>query len=688
MRATLTKLLGGIALAVALPALLLLLFEGGLRLFGYGYDDRFSRSVTRPDGSRHEERNPTFTRPFFAEALLRWAPWFSLPVDKPVDETRIFVFGGSAAMGDPEPAYSPARALEVMLRAQYPERAFNVVNAAMTATNSHVALQAARDALALEPDLYVVYVGNNEVIGPFGPTAVLTPALQTPGAIAFHLTLKELRLVQLIDAMLYALAGGDDQFADWGGMEMFLDHRLPADDPRLDTVYANYRYNLRTLVDEATAAGVPVILCTVPVNLRDFAPFASTGEPLPDPAVTVADEGYLEALADRAEAHPDHAYAQFTYAEALLAAGENEAAADRFRRARDLDTLRFRADARLNATVRDVATETGAPLYDAEVFLAHASDQGLPGDALFWEHVHLTPKGTYEFVRGLLPVVASALALPTPGEPLELAALHQRLGFTVGDQVRLHEQMISRLGRAPFVTQPGNAERRGALGQMHAIFQQMAQQPAMQQQARATYEAALGHRPEDWWLLTSYGDLLSKLGETREAHRVLAQTIALYPRNDAALLSLAYQEFAYGSITRGDELVAEALAINPYQEAPQLEKGRALVRGGRLAEAAPVLQQVIREHPRQRDAYLLLADVYFRQQDLRLARGIVREAIHIYPEDAPLHFRLGLLYEMDNRLEQARTSVEAAVALDPNNESYRTALRRLGGEAPAEGVTP
>ena len=37
----------------------------------------------------------------------------------------------------------------------------------MAAINSHVVLPIAKDAARYEPDLFVVYLGNNEVIGPF-----------------------------------------------------------------------------------------------------------------------------------------------------------------------------------------------------------------------------------------------------------------------------------------------------------------------------------------------------------------------------------------------------------------------------------------------------------------------------------------------------------------------------------------
>src|SRR5207247_6918176 len=61
----------------------------------------------------------------------------------------------------------------------------------------------------------------------------------------------------------------------WGGMAMFQDSVLPADDARLDAMLANFRQNLGDICQCGTAAGAEVVACTIPVNLKDCAPFAS-----------------------------------------------------------------------------------------------------------------------------------------------------------------------------------------------------------------------------------------------------------------------------------------------------------------------------------------------------------------------------------------------------------------------------
>jgi hypothetical protein len=50
-----------------------------------------------------------------------------------------------------------------------------VVNAAVTAINSHVVRPIVHDLTRREADLFIVYTGNNEVVGPFGAGTVFSP---------------------------------------------------------------------------------------------------------------------------------------------------------------------------------------------------------------------------------------------------------------------------------------------------------------------------------------------------------------------------------------------------------------------------------------------------------------------------------------------------------------------------------
>jgi len=83
--------------------------------------------------------------------------------------------------------------LQAMLSLRYPGVRFEVVNAAMTAINSSVVLPIARDCANADGDIWVIYMGNNEVVGPFGPGTVFGPQVPPLPLIQSILALKTTR---------------------------------------------------------------------------------------------------------------------------------------------------------------------------------------------------------------------------------------------------------------------------------------------------------------------------------------------------------------------------------------------------------------------------------------------------------------------------------------------------------------
>jgi hypothetical protein len=133
-----------IVTAIFLPVLALATIETTLRLVGYGHTTKFTVLCT-VNGRASYCDNDHFTWQFFPAGAFRLPLSFSFAAEKPADTFRIFVIGESAAQGDPEPSYSFSRYLEVMLRERFPKMHFEVVNAGITAVNSHVLLPLARD---------------------------------------------------------------------------------------------------------------------------------------------------------------------------------------------------------------------------------------------------------------------------------------------------------------------------------------------------------------------------------------------------------------------------------------------------------------------------------------------------------------------------------------------------------------
>ncbi len=171
-------------------------------------------------------------------------------------------------MGDPDPAYGFSRYLEVMLRERFPATKFEVVNTGSVAINSHVVLRIAQQLAEQHPDLFIIYSGNNEVVGPYGPGTVLTSSGMSIPVIRGNIFLRSTRIGQLVTKL-------GTQKRTWQGMEMFLDKQVRANSPLMQQVYANYERNLRDTIAVARAAGAQVIVATAATNLEDCAPFAS-----------------------------------------------------------------------------------------------------------------------------------------------------------------------------------------------------------------------------------------------------------------------------------------------------------------------------------------------------------------------------------------------------------------------------
>jgi len=463
-----------LAAVVAVPLLVLGGLELALRIVGVGYAPGFfvGREIEKESVLTD---NPRFGWRFFPKAVARAPQPFSIPREKGEGTVRVCVLGGSAAMGDPAPAIGIPRHLQAMLETARPDLDIEVVNAAMTAINSHVVLPIARDCVSHGADVLVVYLGNNEVVGPFGAGSVFG----IPGAglavSRANIFAKSTRIGQLADGAIGALARGGPSPEAWRGMEAFLGTRLPHSDPRLAVVHGNFRRNLENVRRTAAGAGVPLVLSSVAVNLRSCAPFGSQHRV----GLSESDLGAWERAFEAGRAHEeageieealrrydtaaaiddDWAELSFRAGRCLLAAGRPDEAAARFRRAVDLDVLRFRADEGIQAALREVAAADGVRFVDAAAALAAASPSGLAGHEHFDDHVHLNPDGNWIVGRALaeavLPLLPRATDHPdAAGRIPGPEACRTRLGFAPADRRATLETMRGRRGKAPFAGQP------------------------------------------------------------------------------------------------------------------------------------------------------------------------------------------------------------------------------------------
>ena len=276
--------------------------EAALRLAGYGYHTSFFDTVR----IGHQEflvDNENFSLRFFPPQLTRWPNPILMEAHKPANTYRIFIMGESAAQGDPEPAYGAGRYLEVLLRERYPDEHFEVVNVAITAINSNVILPIARECARHEGDLWIIYMGNNEMVGPFGGATVFGAKAPPWWLIRLSVAVQQTRVGQLLTSLIREFKRNPAE-ASWGGMQMFLGNQLAPDDPRRKVVYRNFQRNLQDILRAGLDSGAKIILNTVAVNLKDCPPFVSLeNKHLPPADRARFDQQFAEARQQQAESN-------------------------------------------------------------------------------------------------------------------------------------------------------------------------------------------------------------------------------------------------------------------------------------------------------------------------------------------------------------------------------------------------
>ena len=427
--------------------------EGALRLAGYGgYPATFDAVGTLPDGSTVVMTSNAGPGSYFFANRSRAGGLepdaFLSP--KPAGTFRVFLVGASAAKGSPYmPPFTSACFLEEMLGDVWPERDVEVINLGTTAVASYPVLGMMTESLAYEPDLVVVYAGNNEYYGAYGVSS-LHSAGRSPGMIRLIRATRGMAIAQFIDARLRREPTGENKAL----MEAMIGQaEIGADDPARAAATRNLGEFVGAMIDRCRARGVPVVVCTPPCSERNLAPLGG-------PAVVGASEealtdlrrrtGEIWELVERDPAageaaaralvaeHPDLATAHYLLGLALFAKARFDEAGAEFRLAVDLDPMPWRPPSASVAAIRGAAESRGAVLCDLQRAFREASPGGSVGWELMDDHVHPSLLGQELVARSIVRTL-SGVEGPASVAPERLAALpdaesyFERLGWNVHD---------------------------------------------------------------------------------------------------------------------------------------------------------------------------------------------------------------------------------------------------------------
>jgi hypothetical protein len=311
----------------------------------------------------------------------------SFPAVKAAGELRIYVLGGSMAMGSPFVVQGRGAGeelfgllgipneggistwIEAYLQAAAPDRPIRVVNAAAGGRDSAVVLTILEEILAVgEPDLLLVLSGNNET---------------------------------------------EPSKLDRDGFRLLPGHDV---DELSSALGERFGARLGAMVAASAQAQVPLWVLTVPSNLEDW-------EPLDDDRVERGEveawlrDGEQEACVERLQAlgPGDNARVAWELGRCLQAAGRGEEALGWYRMARDRDRMFLRARSSWNDRVRALDGRPGVRVVDLEAWLEARSLDGIPGHGEFVDACHMSIATNRRVGRMLAGELASAMLGTAPG---------------------------------------------------------------------------------------------------------------------------------------------------------------------------------------------------------------------------------------------------------------------------------
>lgn len=574
------------------------------------------------EGKNYWVMEPEYTRRVLGRENMVLRQKFLLPVERTPGTRRVVLLGESAAAGYPLPEYGLARMMKVLWSAEFPGGKLEVADLTSVGVNSHVLRVFAREAMRLQPDAVIIYAGNNEVIGPFGPANVF--GWPAPGAwfaqagIALGNT-RTGRALQLLNEK--ASRQGPKP---WRGLEEFRSAHFAADDPAVIQSAALAKDNFRTIVDTALDAGAKVLVCVPAVNLTDWPP-----------------------LVDAESKEGKSARALYDKARALERAGQRAEAWRLYRLACDLDLMRFRADSQIRQGQREVATEFDSPdvlLVDADLRLHEENPGPLTDRDFFLEHVHLTFEGRVAVAALMVDGLATLLGLsPTPARsvpewwealPTWVAEARSRTMFNDAEEAVMWEQVVSLLEMEVFSSGPDIEERRARASRRIAELQAAAAKWKNADAVQEAYAQAIAKNPDDADLHDTASKQLGLVGDKQRARSALERAVELQPNLMLANLTLAELAMDEGRTADASRMVQAADTFQTGGTELDVISATLLARGGEHGKAADLLERYVRRWPKDARALGILASLHEFLGNQDRATALYRVALAQRPDSA------------------------------------------------------
>lgn len=677
----------------------LLLWIAGVQPVAYDEDPYVGFSSSRP--LFIEEKGPdgqVYLRT--ARYRLRLFNDQSFPKRKPRDAYRIFSLGGSTTYGRPyTDPISFSGWLREFLPVADPARTWEVINAGGISYASYRLSVLMEELLAYEPDLFLIYTGQNEFLEQrsYGHLANTPRFLITLAGWASRTRLYAAGRLLLGSFGESAL---QNKTVLGGEVDTILQHSVGPEDYRRDDplhgqIFEHFRYNLNRMVDMARSAGADVVFITPVSNLKDCSPFKSQPRDGLDPESEQRFAALMKEAAKAGAAQDwenaarlltqaraiDNRYAELHYrlGQALYQLDRHDESEAALRQAVEEDVCPLRAPGRISEIISDTAERKSAALVDFATAIRRRSPHGIPGSELFLDHVHPNAEGygllALEIIETLTRVgvirpsnswnnqnVASA-------SRRVLARLDRRAyGESLRNLAKVFDwagkyEDADRLGRQAAEVLGADAEIYGVLG--HAAL------------IRGDREAAVRYLGEAVRIRPDYADAHFDLGTAlhlegryQEAVGHFHLSLLTAPDVDGDThnnLGLSLQ--ALGDLEGAASEFRAALSVNPDKFDAHSSLGDVLLAQGRAGEAIEHYRRAAQLEtdsatPLQRLAWLLATHPDESTRDGNQAVRLAERAAELTGfRDPGVLDALAASYAETGRFQEAVKTIERALAL-------------------------
>ncbi|HSD64598.1 MAG TPA: hypothetical protein VLB50_12390 [Ignavibacteriaceae bacterium] len=404
---------------VLIPISVFFILEVILRLTGYEDDLNFVSRIER-NGKEYYTINQLVGKRYFGKDRLyyRKGSHDYFEVNKSPNTIRIFCFGESTMAGFPfEYNAIPSEFFRERLQAALPGKNIEVINTAIAATNSFTVDEFAQVLINYKPDLFLVYMGQNEFYGVYGVGSTIS-AGKSRWVVKTYLWFQQFKTFLLLKNTINYIGSlfksGDSQ-NDKILMEEMANNSIKYDSDDFKTAVNTFRLNYEDIINIARKYNVPVLISNLVTNENDLKPFVSfhsdnLSDSLKDKSsklfelgldamntdsLDLAIERFKQSLSiDSIPAIIHYQLGKCFERLKMLAEAEKQ-----YSLARDLDGLRFRAPSEFNAVIEQLGKQYNLPVADVKKEFRLNSKDGFIGSDLLVDHVHPNIKGYFILAR-------------------------------------------------------------------------------------------------------------------------------------------------------------------------------------------------------------------------------------------------------------------------------------------------